>query len=377
MKDEYSDSKSDLFAAFIERCTRLAGPRGLAAMITMQSWMFLSSYEKLRKTLLSNQQISSMLHLGARAFDSIGGEVVSSTAFVLDNVTPEGRSAGAFIRLVDGNSEAEKMAALSNALESRNKEMGFHLASDADFTVVPGSPIVYWLSEKMRATFSVGRPLGEISTPLVGLRTGDNSRFMRQWWEVSKERSALGCDSLNAAEASGARWFPYNKGGAFRRWYGNHEFVVNWEHDGKEVEEALAIRYPYLVPAGKALVRGQGRNQYFSPAVSWSAITSGNPSFRYYPQGFIPSNAGMACYAQETTLMSVVSIANSAVAEQLLSAIAPTLNLGAGETAKVPMPSRADDGIQARVVALIENSSADWNSAETSWGFVENPLINT
>lgn len=151
MKHEYPDSKSDLFAAFIERCTNLAGLRGTVAMITMQSWMFLSSYEKLRESLLAKQRITSMLHLGARAFDSIGGEVVSSTAFTLTNVPPEGREAGrmragTFIRLVDGNSEAEKIAALATALETRAEDDGFHRASDADFTAIPGSPIVYWLS---------------------------------------------------------------------------------------------------------------------------------------------------------------------------------------------------------------------------------------
>lgn len=148
MKDEYPHSKSDLFAGFIERCTSFAGPRGTVAMITMQSWMFLSSYEKLRASLLTKQRIASMLHLGVRAFDSIGGEVVSSTAFVLANVPLEAQSSarqrtGTFVRLVDGTSEAEKMAALSVALETRTKEAGFHLASDTDFTAIPGSPIVY------------------------------------------------------------------------------------------------------------------------------------------------------------------------------------------------------------------------------------------
>ncbi len=226
MKDEYPDSKSDLFAGFIERCTTLAGPRGTGAMITMQSWMFLSSYEKLRASLLAKQWIASMLHLGARAFDSIGGEVVSSTAFVLTNVPPEAQGsarkrAGTFIRLVDGTSEAEKVAALSAALDVQRKEAGFHLASDADFTAIPGSPIVYWLSERMRGSFSTGKPLSEVANLRQGLATADNNRFLRQWWEVSRARSAFACTSREEAAASGARWFPYNKGGDFRRWYGN------------------------------------------------------------------------------------------------------------------------------------------------------------
>lgn len=183
MKVEYPDSKSDLFSAFIERCTNLAGPQGTVAMITMQSWMFLSSYEKFRTSLLTKQRIISMLHLGAHAFDSIGGEVVSSTAFILANMPVEARSAdrkcaGAFIRLVDGASEAAKVAALGAALEIRSKEAGFYRASDADFMMVPGSPIVYWLSEKMRAAFTLGKHLGEVAKPRQGLATADNNRFL-------------------------------------------------------------------------------------------------------------------------------------------------------------------------------------------------------
>jgi hypothetical protein len=156
VNDNYPDSKSDLFAGYIEGCSNLAVPRGAVAMITMQSWMFLSSYEKLRLSLLTKQRITSMLHLGARAFNSIGGEVVSSTAFVLANVLPQVHGAtekrsGTFVRLVDGTSEADKVAALTKALKARTKEAGFHLASEADFAAIPGSPIAYWLSERMRA----------------------------------------------------------------------------------------------------------------------------------------------------------------------------------------------------------------------------------
>ena len=383
MKDEYPDSKSDLFAGFIERCTNLAGPRGTVAMITMQSWMFLSSYEKLRTSLLTKQRITSMLHLGARAFDSIGGEVVSSTAFILANMPPEARSsahkrAGTFIRLVDGTSEADKVAALRVALGVRTNDAGFHLASDADFTVIPGSPIVYWLSEKMRATFSTGRPLGEISTPLVGLRTGDNNRFMRQWWEVSNDRLAFDCESLQAAEATAARWFPYNKGGAFRRWYGNHEFVVNWERDGKEIEEGLAERYPYLVPAGKTLVRGQGRDRYFSPSVSWSKISSGAPAFRSYPPGFIFDVAGTSMFADtQHARDALIAFANSQVAYAQLSAVAPTMNFEVGQVAGLPVVDDVSNETVDRVAALVEQSKADWDTFESSWNFAGNPLIRT
>ncbi|WP_201614888.1 BREX-1 system adenine-specific DNA-methyltransferase PglX [Gulosibacter hominis] len=382
MKHEYPDSKSDLFAAFIERCTNLAELRGAVAMITMQSWMFLSSYEKLRESLLAKQRITSMLHLGARAFDSIGGEVVSSTAFTLSNVPPEGRDAGrmragAFIRLVEGNSEAEKISALATALETRAKNDGFHRASDTDFAAVPGSPIVYWLSEKMRATFSEGRPLSKLVDLRVGLRTGDNDRFLRYWWEVSGKRSAFHCDSLEDAEASGARWFPYNKGGSFRRWFGNHEYVVNWEHDGHEIEHGLAERYPYLVPAGKTLVRGQGRDRYFSPSVSWSKVSSGVPAFRVYPPGFVYDVAGTSIFSSTSRdRYRLLAFVNSLVALEQLAALAPTLNFEVGQVACLPLVESGSECIEILAEGAVETSRLDWNMSETSWNFSGNALVS-
>ena len=377
MKDEYPDSKSDLFAGFIERCTALAGPQGLAAMITMQSWMFLSSYEKLRTSLLHKQRITSMLHLGARAFDSIGGEVVSSTAFVLANMPPERRGAadalpGTFVRLVEGTSEAEKMSALDQALGTKSTDTGFHLASDADFMAIPGSPIVYWLSEKMRAAFALGKQLGEVAEPRQGLATADNNRFLRQWWEVAADRTGLRCDSRTEAAKSGLRWFPYNKGGDFRRWYGNQEFVVNWEHDGAE------IRAFGTEDGGRPRSRAQNTSAYFSPSVSWSKISSGAPAFRAYPPGFIFDVAGTSMFADtQRERDALIAFTNSQVAYEQLSAVAPTMNFEVGQVAGLPVTDETPDETVGRVSALVEQSKTDWDAFETSWDFTENPLIMT
>ena len=349
-------------------------------MITMQSWMFLSSYEKLRTSLLARQRITSMLHLGARAFDSIGGEVVSSTAFVLSNVPAESRGSaferpGIFIRLVDGISEAEKVAMLSAALTARTKESGFHLASDTDFSAIPGSPIVYWLSEKMRAAFKVGKPLGEVAELLVGLRTGDNGRFMRQWWEVSRDRTKFDCESMEGANSSGRRWFPYNKGGAFRRWYGNQEHVINWEHDGREIEEGLAERYPYMVPKGKNVVRGQGRDRYFSPSVSWSDISSGEAAFRRYPHGFIYANTGHSGFGEEALLDQLALFLNSSFATRVLRVIAPTMHFDIGYVGLAPIAGGVKNLPVDLLAGLVGTAQADWDAAETSWNFERNPLV--
>ncbi|MDG3012430.1 hypothetical protein G4X40_20015 [Rhodococcus sp. D2-41] len=374
MKDEYPDSKSDLFAAFIERCASLARPRGAAAMITMQSWMFLSSYEKLRASLLMNQRIASMLHLGARAFDSIGGEVVSSTAFVLSNVPPESRGsarerAGTFIRLVDGTSEAEKAAALRTALEVRTKDAGFHLASDADFMAIPGAPIVYWLSEKMLGSFATGRRLSAVADLRQGLATADNNRFLRVWWEVSGTRTAFSCTSREEAAASGARWFPYNKGGEFRKWYGNHEYVLNWEHDGAE------IRTFGTEDGGRPRSRAQNTGTYFSPSVSWSDISSGEAAFRRYPAGFVHDSTGHSGFGAEDLLGQIALLLNSKYVMEVMKVLAPTMHFHIGYVGLVPVSPGITKLPTDAVEHLVETSRIDWDLSETSWNFERNPLV--
>ncbi|MCI1746857.1 MAG: BREX-1 system adenine-specific DNA-methyltransferase PglX [Acidipropionibacterium sp.] len=374
MKEAHPDAKSDLFAGFIQRCTNLARPRGMVAMITMQSWMFLSSYEKLRASLLAHQQITSMLHLGARAFDSIGGEVVSSTAFILTNQPSANRAStrgrtGAFIRLVDGMSEAEKISALRTALVMRTTDVGFYLASAEDFAAVPGSPIVYWLSEKMRAAFSVGRPLSDVADLRQGLATADNSRFLRQWWEVSRSRSAFTCTSREEAASSGARWFPYNKGGEFRKWYGNHEFVVNWEHDGAE------IRTFGVEDGGRPRSRAQNTGTYFSPSVSWSDISSGEAAFRRYPAGFIHDSTGHSGFGERTLLDQIALLLNSTYVMEVMKVLAPTMHFHIGYVGLVPVASDANHLPASVVQRLIETSHTDWDLAEMSWSFERNPLI--
>ncbi|SNU02230.1 Methyltransferase domain-containing protein [Ruaniaceae bacterium KH17] len=375
MKDEYPNSKSDLFAGFIERCTNLAGLRGAVAMITMQSWMFLSSYEKLRASLLTKQRITSMLHLGARAFDSIGGEVVSSAAFVLANVPSGARSSanmypGTFIRLVDGTSEAEKVAALGTALESTAKDSGFHLASDADFTAIPGSPIVYWLSEKMRSSFSIGKPLSEVARLRQGLATADNNRFLRQWWEVAATRTKFSCTSREEAATSRARWFPYNKGGEFRKWYGNQEHVVNWENDGNE------IRTFGIESGGRPRSRAQNTDTYFSPSVSWSDISSGEAAFRRYPPGFIHDSTGHSGFGDPTMLDQISLLLNSKFVMEIMKVVAPTLHFHIGYVGLVPVAEEIGELSTDTVGRLIETAKDDWDCFETSWSFERNPLVD-
>ena len=372
MKLEYPDSKSDLFAAFIERCADLTARGGASALITMQSWMFLSSYEKLRHSLLRHQQITSMLHLGARAFDSIGGEVVSSTAFVLGRPATESFIAiaprnGVFIRLVDGTSEAEKIAATRNALTRRDRDSGYYLASSQDFISIPGSPIVYWLSEKMHSTFKSGKPLGDIAEPRRGLDTGDNSQFVRLWWEVSVSRSVRTCANRDVAERSGSRWFPFNKGGDYRKWWGNQELVVNWEQDGARIRDASKV------PGA----RPQNLRFYFRPTLSWSRVTGGEPSFRFYPTGSIFSSNGPALYAEngDTCRPQDAGVLNSNTAKTLLQAIAPTMDFQTGQIAQIHVPEHENRRLANIVRSLTHTACEDWNASETSWDFRVDRLI--
>jgi hypothetical protein len=322
--------------------------------------------------MLSNQRITSMLHLGARAFDSIGGEVVSSTAFVQTNVAPSDKDKsrsirGIYIRLVDGTSEAEKINALHVALRTRKKEDGFHPALHSSFPTIPGSPIVYWLSEKMRNTFAVGKPISEVANLRQGLATADNNRFLRQWWEVAASHTAFACTSREEARQSGARWFPYNKGGEFRKWYGNQEHVVNWENDGKE------IRSFGTESGGRARSRAQNTDTYFSPSVSWSDIGSGDPAFRRFPAGFIHDVKGMSAFGDVDLLNEIAILMNSNFARSILRAVAPTVNFQIGDVGKVPVNELAD--LPSTTDTLVTTSKLDWDIFETSWNFTQNPLV--
>jgi hypothetical protein len=371
MKDEYPDVKQDLYGAFVVRGIELAQGSGLLAIVIGDTWMSIKSFEALRLQLLDGHSFESFVHM--RDVSNHPDIFGANAAFVLSMAGDRGRHAP-FIRLTSLGSE-RKERDLRIALVEQTKEAGYYLALGEDFAAIPGSPIVYWLSEKMRRTFATGKPLGEISTPLVGLRTGDNARFMRQWWEVSSGRSAYGCDSLRAAQGSEARWFPYNKGGAFRRWYGNHEYVVNWEHDGKEIEEGLADRYPYLISAGKTLVRGQGRDRYFSPSVSWADISSGAPSFRRFPMGFIHGNKGNSLFGTSSLLDRLLGVMNAPCATVILEALTPTMTASVGDVAKTPIPDALNNLSISTIEALVRTSRVDWDESETSWDFSSDPLI--
>ena len=359
VEEHYPKGKSDLFAAFMIRCMHLVPQHGIVGMITMQSWMFLTSFEGLRTTLLHTMHIDTMAHLGAGAFDSIGGEVVSTTAFTMSKNRNDKQ--GAYIRLVDLKSDHEQSEACQAAIKHDNALM-FEV-DQQEFAQIPGSPIVYWLPEAVLNTFNEGKPLSEIAQPRQGLATADNNRFVREWWEVSQNRISLNCDSLQSAAASGAKWFPYNKGGDFRKWYGNQEFVVNWANDGQELKDFKP----------RSVLRNP--SHYFKPSVSWSKISSGAPAFRLFPLGFVFDVAGTSIFVNPNHLAKIAAIMNSSTIYTLLTAIAPTLNFEVGQIATLPIHQFNDDSDE-NTEALRDISKADWDSDERSWNFQTCMLLN-
>jgi hypothetical protein len=360
-RQEFPDSKADLFAMFIERCRSMTVPKGYVAMITMQSWMFLQSYRAMRERIVSGRQVAILAHLGSGAFDTVAGEVVSTCAFVLRTSEIQ-RKEAVFIRLTGAPDEASKNAQYLSSLAS-----GSQLRFDLDLSSIegiPGSPLAYWLEPQLISAFSSSRRLGNLAPVCQGLATADSSRFVRAWVEVSAGTIGLAMPDRDAALATGRKWFPENKGGPSRRWYGNQWHVIDWSNDGAEL---FALR-------PKAVIRNP--QHYFKASVSWSAVGASD-AFRYYPPGFIFDNAGMSVIpANDDEAMFLLGCLNSKVMSKIIAALAPTLNLNAGTVADLPIPNPP---VRAQIVetarAAVELAREGWESKETSWDFKRNPLI--
>ena len=365
VKDNYPASKSDLFAMFIERNLDLAQKHGAVAMITMQSWMFLSSFEALRARILNQDTLLSMAHLGARAFDSIGGEVVSTTAFVLENANRLDYKGG-YLRLVAGNSEDEKKAAIREAV--MNPGCGwFYRASASDFKKIPGSPIAYWVSDKIRDIFQQGTRLDDIAPVKVGLQTGSNDKFVREWFEVSSKKMSFFSGDTNYGTK---KWYPYNKGGDYRKWYGNNENIVNWENDGYEIQS-------FTDEQGKLRSRPQNRDYYFQESISWSFISSSYFGVRFSDTKAIFDVAGSSAFPAQKDKYFLTALLCSTLAHGFMKAMNPTLNFQVGNVASIPIATNQraffnDDNCKR----LIQTHKDDWNTYETSWDFNILPLLN-
>lgn len=364
VKEHYPDSKSDLFAAFIERCGDFACTDGYHALVTQHAWMFLSSYEKLRAKLLQ-KEIISMAHLGARAFEEIGGEVVQTTAFILANRHIDGY-AGRYVRLVDANTQDAKEELYLSGAER-------HVARQDSFEKIPGMPIAYWASEKILSAFINNISVAEISKGKSGQNTGDNERFLRLWYEVDIKN--IGFSLHESYTGNQYKWIPYNKGGEFRRWYGNYQYVVNWENDGEEIKAYAVIRN-----RGKHWSRYiQNLDCLYKEGITWSIVTASTFSMRYLPVGFICDYAGCSIFPEVDLNDYLLALFNTKYAEIVLKIINPTINYQPGNIGSVPYiyEEKYSNRISELVTANKAFSRTDWDSYETSWDFQSHPLAPT
>ena len=346
VKKNFPDSKADMFAVFIERCGQMVKKNGYQAMITQHAWMFLSSFEKLRTKLLA-VDIVNMAHLGARAFEEIGGEVVQTTSFVIRK-SHIADYKGEYCRLIEPTSQQGKEDMF---LAGENR----YAADQSNFSKIPGSPVAYWVSSAFINAFSTGTQLGCDFRASEGIKTGDNERFLRHWYEIASTDFSF--SELDFSK----KWYPHHKGGDYRKWYGNLVWAVNWENNGEEIRKNKNSGL-------------QGKDMYFKPNLGWSKISSRDNPVRFYPGGTLfDSMAPSIC--GDRNLLYLVALLNTHVAYEYLHILNPTLALQVGDMRNMPVIYKNITSVSAISDNSIEISKADWDSYETSWNFKRNPLV--
>lgn len=350
--DYYPNSRVDMFAMFME--TGYVKKNGLLALINMQSWMFISSYDDLRASILLNKTILSMAHLGKRAFDNIPGEKVQTTAFVLRNSEPQ-RYKGTYIRLVDGLNESEKNEML---LSGTNR----FIATEESFFSIEGAPIAYWVTENVLKAYSKGTPLGEIAAPRKGNSTSNNDRFLRLWHEVESTKMNLNATSIDREESKIKRWYPYNKGGGYWKWYGFNDNLVDWYDDAaamRNIKTAVIANYQY----------------FMKPGLTWSTVSTSRFSIRWFDNGYIFDNGGCCIFELGNKRCYLAGLLNSSVFKHIFGQLNPTLNFQSGEVAKFPVIYEPSERIDSLVQECVAMTKEDYDSFETSWNFKEHPFI--
>lgn len=366
VKEFYPNSKHDLCSVFIERCLEMVHDKAYVAMITQNAFMFLSRYEKLRRYLLQYQFVN-LAHLGARAFDAIGGEVVQTVTFCIRR-TPAFQYVGTYERLVDFQSEEEKNFAF---LKCKNT---YYCKSDV-FDVIPKAPMTYWVSENVLKMFEYER-LDDYADPRVGMFTTDNDRYLREWWEPNRIDIGFDYKEKSIAYKSDIKWFPYNKGGGFRRWYGNIDLVVFWQHGGEKIKKVVLKKYPYLKGNYDFVLKTD--NPYYHPGITWSGLTSGSNSFRLCGNGFLfDTNKGAMIFEKNLDLEYLLGFLNTKVAQTAIDLLNSTISLQIGDVASIPVIVNTDkfDTVKLLAKKCVSMCKDDWDSFETSWDFTRHPFI--
>lgn len=366
VKDNYEEAKADLFSVFMQMGMERLIANGKMAQINMQSWMFLSSFEKLRKQFLTHYNIDNMLHLGPRTFDELSGEVVQNTAFVLSKHEPA-EQGGVYYRLVEGKNCADKERSFLEAkqgdgtatINSKLYTINYPNVEQKNFEKIPGCPVGYWVSKKFIAKFE-GSNLGENSIARSGFSTGNNDRYIRNWYEISKSEEKFDIPSMNIYSSSKIKYVPFTAGGCYRKWYGNLYSVVNWS-------DTTQMHRP----------RTTYSQLYFHEALTWNEVTSGSFSARYYPQGLLFEHSGVSMFPNENKYY-YLGLLNTPILAKYLALMNPTLHNGAEVVSKVPFiyDSPRSLNILDMVQQNISISKSDWDAHETSWDFQRNELLS-
>lgn len=375
VKDYYTEGKSDLFSTFMILAINRLRFNGKYGMINMHSWMFLASFEILRGTILDEQRIDSLLHLGARTFDELSGEVVQSTAFTIskslhsNSVSSSSKQlqhrdktkVGTYFRLVDGKNCADKERLYLEALKERTNGVYFSDVKQEDFEDIPGSPIAYWVTKKQFEIFANNSTLSNGLTTREGMAPADNARFLKLWHEVDINKSTLN-------NYNGTKWFPYIKGGEYRKWSGNFEYLVNWENDGYEIK--------HNIDAKTGRVRSHNYNGEFAfrESISWTVISFGKVALRYTMPGCLWDSAGASGFANNN-LYYYLALINSVVGKLFLKVLSPSTKLNVGDVVNVPEILSNVDQIEDITAKNISISKQDWDAHETSWDFQTNELL--
>lgn len=362
VKRNYPDSKSDLFAVFIERCGEMVKKDGYQAMITQHAWMFLSSYEKLRAKLQMVDTVN-MAHLGARAFEEIGGEVVQTTSFVMRK-NHMNNYKGTYCRLIEPKTQSGK----EEMYLAREK---CYLAVQNKFTKIPGSPVAYWVSNKILQNYKFGKLMGEIAEPCAGLATGDNTVFQRIWYEVSYDNIGFGVKDCSETLNRKEKWYPCNSGGEYRKWSTDDIMIVNWEEDGKEIRK-------FRNSSGKIASRCQNTQYYFKRGLTWNKLSTSRFAVKYKKEGYIFDDTSRSAFPQEgIELFYIIGVLCSCVSSYYLEALNPTMSFTNGDIIRIPV-CFCSDRRGKQISVIVENnivlSKNDWDSFEASWDFTQHPL---
>ncbi|QSE53073.1 BREX-1 system adenine-specific DNA-methyltransferase PglX [Lactiplantibacillus plantarum] len=357
-KEVYPNSKSDLFSMFMERWGSATLSGGYSCMVTMQSWMFLSSFEKMRKNILTKYTISNLMHME----NNVMGIAFGTAVTILRNtLLPDFSGTYHQIKTTDVTKGIPAVVPITG-----NR---FNRTNQANFKKIPGSPIAYWASENLIHDFEIGTPLKRIATPRQGLATADNNRFLRQWYEVVNQAICFDAHSISESIISEKKWFPCNKGGSFRKWYGNYDYVVNWQNNGYEIRN-------FKTPSGKVRSRPQNTEYYFREAVTWSKITSGKFNVRYRIQGSIPETAGNEAFSSDhVALIKIVGLLNTKIVDSIMACLNPTINSQAGDFGNIPILLNDSNRVLNLAKKNIKIAQSDWDTIEQSWNFKVYPLL--